>query len=374
MRLTEGPLFAGSAAKQTAAIESSDLSPLGGPNALAAADTSGNIQTPKTLRDRGWSVEGAPIVEVTSADNAQTLSKGFGVPVNVILEANGLTNASQIRPGQRLVIPTYVYRDQPATTTPEVATETVMAAETVTGAPAMTLNAQAQEGRYVVQPGDTLYSIATKHGVSQQEVARLNNLPPTGTVMTGTTLRIPSAGAAGPAAAQETQVASLPPAQSPTPTMTDAAPEAAQERAATANATPDVSGGADSGGAEGFRWPVRGRIIAGFGIQADGARNDGINLAVPAGTPVHAAEEGTVIYAGNELEGYGNLILVQHKDDWVSAYAHNEELKVSRGDKVKRGQLIANVGKTGSVEQPQLHFELRRKSKPVDPLPHLSGA
>ncbi|MCF3933055.1 peptidoglycan DD-metalloendopeptidase family protein [Acuticoccus sp. M5D2P5] len=375
----DGPLFAGSAAQQqTGAIESTDLAPMGGPTALAAHNATGTIKTPQALKARGWSVEGAPIVEVTSADTATTLSQGYGVPVNVILEANGLTNAEQIRAGQRLVIPTYTYRDQP-TVTPEEATATVVASSNLLGAPATTLNEQAQEARYTVKPGDTLYSISTSHGVSQADVARLNGLPSNGTVQLGQTLRIPNqANIAAQEPTKETQVASLPPEQNAGQTMTDATPDVAQERETIANATPTVSEpaapGVASAGASGFRWPVRGRIIAGFGVQADGARNEGINLAVPAGTPVLAAEEGTVIYAGSELEGYGNLVLVQHKDDWVSAYAHNDQLKVQRGDKVKRGQLIANVGKTGSVDQPQLHFELRRKSKPVDPLPHLSGA
>jgi murein DD-endopeptidase MepM/ murein hydrolase activator NlpD len=120
-----------------------------------------------------------------------------------------------------------------------------------------------------------------------------------------------------------------------------------------------------------LRWPTTGRVIAGFGGRPDGTHNDGINLAVPLGTEVHAAESGVVAYAGNELKGYGNLVLLRHDNGWVTAYAHNDELLVKRGDKVKRGQVIAKAGKTGSVDQPQVHFELRRGSKPVDPIPYL---
>jgi murein DD-endopeptidase MepM/ murein hydrolase activator NlpD len=119
-----------------------------------------------------------------------------------------------------------------------------------------------------------------------------------------------------------------------------------------------------------FRWPVRGRVISGFGAKGG---NEGINIAVPEGTPVKAAEGGTVAYAGNELKGYGNLVLIRHDDGWVSAYAHNGEISVKRGDKVKRGQTIAKSGQTGNVSAPQLHFELRKGSTPVDPLPHLAG-
>ena len=111
-----------------------------------------------------------------------------------------------------------------------------------------------------------------------------------------------------------------------------------------------------------FRWPVQGRIISEFGTKPDGGHNDGINVAVPAGTSVKAAENGVVAYAGDELKGYGNLVLVRHSNNWVSAYAHNEEILVKRGDQVRRGQVIAKAGRTGQVNQPQLHFELRKGS------------
>lgn len=120
-----------------------------------------------------------------------------------------------------------------------------------------------------------------------------------------------------------------------------------------------------------FRWPVRGRIISDFGVKPGGSKNDGINLAVPSGTDIKAAEDGTIVYAGNELKGFGNLVLIRHDNGWVSAYAHNKELKVRRGDVVRRGQTIAMAGATGSVTQPQLHFELRKDNKPVDPMSHL---
>ena len=120
-----------------------------------------------------------------------------------------------------------------------------------------------------------------------------------------------------------------------------------------------------------FRWPVRGRIISDFGVKPGGSKNDGINLAVPSGTDIKAAEDGTIVYAGNELKGFGNLVLIRHDNGWVSAYAHNKELRVRRGDVVRRGQTIAMAGATGSVTQPQLHFELRKDNKPVDPMNHL---
>lgn len=123
-----------------------------------------------------------------------------------------------------------------------------------------------------------------------------------------------------------------------------------------------------------FRWPARGRVIAAYGAKTNGKSNDGINLSVPEGTPVKAAEDGVVAYAGSELKGYGNLVLIRHSNGYVSAYAHASELMVKRGETIKRGQVIAKSGQSGEVSSPQLHFEIRKGSTPVDPLKFLNGA
>jgi murein DD-endopeptidase MepM/ murein hydrolase activator NlpD len=130
----------------------------------------------------------------------------------------------------------------------------------------------------------------------------------------------------------------------------------------------------DNGGAPSFRWPARGRVISGSGAMTNGQQNDGINLALPEGTPVHAAEDGVVAYAGSELKGYGNLVLIRHSNGFVTAYAHASEIMVKRGDQVRRGQVIAKSGQTGNVSSPQLHFEIRKGSTPVDPTQYLPGA
>jgi murein DD-endopeptidase MepM/ murein hydrolase activator NlpD len=145
---------------------------------------------------------------------------------------------------------------------------------------------------------------------------------------------------------------------------TPAKEAAAEEKAAHPSPT---------GAMTSFRWPVRGRVIAGFGPKPNGQQNDGINLAVPEGTSVKAAEDGVVAYAGNELKGYGNLVLVRHANGYVTAYAHASELKVKRGDKVRRGQIIALAGQTGGVSSPQLHFEIRKGSTPVDPMQYMAS-
>ncbi|MGL4324652.1 MAG: peptidoglycan DD-metalloendopeptidase family protein [Beijerinckiaceae bacterium] len=138
-------------------------------------------------------------------------------------------------------------------------------------------------------------------------------------------------------------------------------------------AEPQTTGSIDASskpaGTSEFRWPAKGRVISGF----KNGGNDGINIAVPEGTPVKAAEEGTVAYSGSELKGYGNLVLIRHTNGYVSAYAHNGELKVKKGDVVKRGQTVATSGQTGNVSSPQLHFELRKGSTPVDPSTYLQN-
>ena len=120
-----------------------------------------------------------------------------------------------------------------------------------------------------------------------------------------------------------------------------------------------------------FIWPVTGTVVSNFGPKAGGLHNDGINIAAPAGTPVRAAEDGVVSYVGNEIKGYGNLVLLRHTDGWVTAYAHNARNLVARGQMVLRGDVIASVGASGGISQPQSHFELRQGTTAVNPVEHL---
>jgi murein DD-endopeptidase MepM/ murein hydrolase activator NlpD len=267
-------------------------------------------------------------------------------------------------------------------------------------------------GVHVVAPGESLISVARLYGKSRFVLAKANNIPPDAKVRIGQRLTVPGTRpepvktAAAPAAPPRVVAAAAPPrtvvtaAPAPrTPATPPPAPEAAPAvkapaavpppakvavaPAATAHsvtpaeeAAADDPAGARQGDAAGrpsFRWPVRGRIITGFGPKTAGQQSDGINLAVPEGTSVKAAEDGVVTYAGNELKGYGNLILVRHGNGFVTAYAHASELMVKRGDAVKRGQIIARAGQTGNVQSPQLHFEIRKGATPVDPTQYLSG-
>jgi murein DD-endopeptidase MepM/ murein hydrolase activator NlpD len=241
------------------------------------------------------------------------------------------------------------------------------------------------EETYTVQVGDTPTSIAQKTGVNVKELIVRNDLKPP-RLKVGQVLYLPKGGKApAPAVVAAKKPSSPAPDVKVVKTTTIAPPQAAKPRAAAADADDDVTGGQNrqvasnkelpapepmSGNS--FRWPVQGRIISEFGTKPDGGHNDGINVAVPAGTSVKAAENGVVAYAGDELKGYGNLVLIRHSNNWVSAYAHNEEILVQRGDQVRRGQVIAKAGRTGQVNQPQVHFELRKGSRPVDPTKYMT--
>ncbi len=262
------------------------------------------------------------------------------------------------------------------------------------GAPPTTLGAQAARieghrpngatGTHLVQPGDTAWNISQRYGVTVSDLAAANG--GSTTVRIGQRMVIPGGGGqqqegvqvaslnpneiprSAPAAPMpEVPVAAATPMPAPAPRQVAIAPQTGNA-GSLAPVAPEPTAAAT----EGFRWPVRGRIISGFGKKPSGERNDGINLAVPEGTSVKAAEDGTVIYAGNELKSYGNLVLIRHTNGWVSAYAHNSKLEVKRGDQVRRGQVIALSGMTGGVTTPQVHFELRKDATPVDPLQHMS--
>ncbi|TYR31011.1 peptidoglycan DD-metalloendopeptidase family protein [Mesorhizobium microcysteis] len=231
-------------------------------------------------------------------------------------------------------------------------------------------------GSYTVVAGDTLNGIARKTGVNAEALKQANGLS-SGLIRIGQTLTIPAGGAA-----PTVQVAQAPRTDATT-TATVAPAKPAQPESVSAYTPPkpqqpaesviqqaslDTSAPApDATGISRMRWPVRGRVISGFGGSSGGKKNDGIDIAVPAGTPVRAAENGVVIYAGDGLKEFGNTVLVRHEDGLVTVYGHASEINVQRGQKVRRGEEIAKAGMSGSAETPKLHFEVRKDSTPVNP-------
>jgi murein DD-endopeptidase MepM/ murein hydrolase activator NlpD len=306
-----------------------------------------------------WTWDGGAPVTVGTGETVETIARKHNVPVAALMQTNGFTSATAIKPGQRLVIPRYVIGSAPQAVTPAhpaVATETV----------------------HVAARGESLVGVARHYGVTLPALAKANNLQPNGKISSGDRLVIPAGGRS--LASRQTQIQASAPQVAPPRTVAvekkvASAPQNARMATQESPAPETVTKSAEPTGAmPSFRWPVRGRVIAAFGANTNGTQNDGINLAVPAGTPVKAADDGVVAYAGNELKGYGNLVLIRHPNGFVSAYAHASELLVKRGDAIKRGQVIAHAGQTGNVTSPQLHFEIRKGSTPVDPAKYLGGA
>jgi murein DD-endopeptidase MepM/ murein hydrolase activator NlpD len=248
----------------------------------------------------------------------------------------------------------------------------------------------APSSAHFVNHGDTLASIARKNHISTAELARANGLAPSAKLKLGTKLTVPGAKtvavaaplAPAPVVAAPVAAALQPVAAAPVPVTKMAAVAQPAQSARLAQATnieekpveTPAKAAETTSSLPTFRWPVRGKVITSYGAKTNGKSNDGINVAVPEGTPVKAAEDGVVAYSGNELKGYGNLVLVRHSNGYVTAYAHASELLVKRGDTIKRGQVIAKSGQSGEVASPQLHFEIRKGSSPVDPLQFLNGA
>jgi murein DD-endopeptidase MepM/ murein hydrolase activator NlpD len=238
---------------------------------------------------------------------------------------------------------------------------------------------RADARRVVVEHGQSLSILAHAYHVPTQAIIAANHLTPPYKIAAGQQLVIPGAAEAArpmsppPAApspiAQGHPPPEIIPLDGPAPT-----PKARQEPSAAEEARSEAVAAAPLPRGGHFAWPVRGHVLAGYGVTAGGKRNDGINIGAPRGTPVNTVDGGTVAYAGNELRGYGNLVLVKHANGWITAYAHCEELLVKRGDTVTRGQAIAKVGATGGVSEPQLHFELRRGKHAVDPREFLAPA
>jgi murein DD-endopeptidase MepM/ murein hydrolase activator NlpD len=330
-------------------------------------ETTGSV-APRSVAATHGPAQGSTTIIVGTSDTLDTLAHRYNVSSAAILQANGYKGPRTLSPGQQLIIP------RQAAAAPALAAPASKPVAAATAAPSV----------HVVNRGDTLLSIARRNHVPVAELAKANRLDRQAKLKLGTKLTVPAAKTAAVAPAAQPAVAAAPAAALAPPATKMAAvaggpPQSA--RLAQATTTPadtavetPVKAAEATGALPTFRWPVRGKVITSYGAKTNGKANDGINLAVPEGTPVKAAEDGVVAYSGNELKGYGNLVLVRHANGYVTAYAHASELLVKRGDTIKRGQIIAKSGQSGEVGSPQLHFEIRKGSSPVDPLQFLNGA
>jgi len=342
------------------------------PPAKPKLETTGTVPPRSVVAARP---AGGTTIIVGTSDTLEVLAQRYHVTPAAILAANGYKGPRTLSPGQSLIIP------HPTATAAAAPVPTMPVAAAPAGRPLAAVAAPSSV--HIVNPGETLASIAHHNHITVAELARANNIDPAAKLKLGMKLAVPSKAVAAAPAAPLATVAAAPvvaPAPAANTKVAIAAPQQSV-RLAQANPQPEepaadapIKPNEATGALPTFRWPVRGKVITGYGAKTNGKSNDGINLAVPEGTPIKAAEDGVVAYSGNELKGYGNLVLVRHSNGYVTAYAHASELLVKRGDTIKRGQVIAKSGQSGEVGSPQLHFEIRKGSQPVDPLQFLSGA
>jgi len=281
-------------------------------------------------------------IVVAKGETLYMVSRRYDVPLRSLIDANDLDPPFRLKAGARLTLP--------------------------------------QTRFHVVQAGETLYAISRLYDVDVSTLARLNHLEDPYKIRSGETLYLPAsvetpAMTASAARRAKPESASVP-SRAP---HALALPGSAPHRAAPvpprkpsmkelASRSPPRS---QRLSAQGFAWPLEGRILESYGTGPAGTHNDGINIAARAGEPVRAAASGVVAYAGDALRGYGNLVLIKHRHGYMTAYAHNGRLLVRRGQAVKRGQEIATAGATGAVRAPQLHFEIRRGTHALDPIDYL---
>jgi len=350
---------------------------------------------------------------VVPGDTVQSVARQYGVDASSLVRLNALPPPYTLRPGQRLALPASVAGIQQASATAEplppvapLPPPSTRAVEVATLAPppaaanpppasappptpppaaiappppaaAPPPAAPVQTARKEPPPKVPAAEAATAAGApaaAASAAAPAPPAPPPAEPAPAATAAAAPAASAEPAQAGErsSQVAALP---APPAAAVEPAPGAAPAEPAVASPPHDATpvGPPPPRAGKTFLWPLRGRVISTYGEQGQGLHNDGLNIAAPRGTPIKAAENGVVAYAGNEIRGFGNLLLIRHAGGFMTAYAHADSLLVKRGDTVHRGQTIARVGQSGSVTEPQLHFEIREGSQPVDPQRYLGS-
>jgi len=292
---------------------------------------------------------------VQAGETIYAIGRIYSVSPAAVIAKNQLTAPYSLTIGQGIIIP-MGGTSQVAAEQARFGEVAVPPVPTPRTAPQATRN-YGSSTMHLVQPGDTLYSLSRRYGVSVQDIAAVNNMVTPYTLSVGQRVAVPGVGSGGGFASSST-----------TTTQEQRTLEAKMIEETVLPPTP-----ADVDSRSRFAWPLRGSLTTGFGDQVDGVRSDGINISAPMGSPVRATADGEVVYRGSELDGYGNLLLIRHDGGWVSAYAHTDAILVRKGDFVRQGQVVAKVGRTGSVSSPQLHFQLRKNLQPQDPELALQG-
>jgi murein DD-endopeptidase MepM/ murein hydrolase activator NlpD len=320
-------------------------SPLAQTAPASTATRTASLSNPQAVGGSaaGWTAAGGSPIVVANGETLDTISGRYGVPASALLAANGLSSASEVKGGTRLVVPVY-HADGRAVASTEKEKAAKKRESDVADAEPARLSKKARDKE---KEKDKATAKADK---AEKEAEKSASKDAKESKDAKVAEREPTKSEAKKPAIDKTPTGNL--------------ESAGSQKAPLTGAQADAAGTEPE-----FRWPARGRIIQGF--KSGG--NDGINISVPAGTSVRAAESGTVVYSGDGLKGYGNLVLIKHPNGFVTAYGNNGELDVKRGDKVARGQVIAKSGDTGNVNSPQLHFELRKGSTPVDPTSYLAG-
>jgi murein DD-endopeptidase MepM/ murein hydrolase activator NlpD len=291
---------------------------------------------------------------VRAGDTMHGISRRYDVEMSSLVRANGIGAPYNIMVGQTLILP-----GEPAPAGPVVQTAAVTSAS-----PAM-----------VHEADPSLAPVAAPRGsIESAPLAPVASAPVTATREPPAAPPVPSAAPAASSPSDTGPVAVAPEAVRQVPAAPAARLEPPAETTNQAAAVEPAAASLPARAGRIFLWPVQGRVISDFGPKGSGMHNDGINIAAAKGTSIRAAENGVVVYAGNELRGFGNLLLLRHADGWMTAYAHADELLVARGEQVRRGQVIGRVGATGNVASPQVHFEIRRGSRAVNPREYLASS
>jgi murein DD-endopeptidase MepM/ murein hydrolase activator NlpD len=319
---------------------------------------------------------------VQQGDTLYSVSRRFGVDASTLAHTNDLGPPYPIHVGQALILPAPVQvaatsraapvvRPQPPQSVPAALPQPESRAPVAEPLPSVV---QGNAGVPPASPPTAPTGVSTgqaPNGAPSLAPSPQTKPPPTNGPPAQIALATPPSrtDTAPPAPAKPEASAAAP----STPPPGAAAPNPSQQQAVLTPpaAPPEPPQANPPHTGLGFQWPVRGSILVSFGPGESGTHNDGINIAAAKGTAIAAANDGVVAYAGNELRGFGNLILIKHADGWMTAYAHCDTVLVKRGDRVRRGQTIAKVGMTGAVSEPQLHFEIRRGTRALDPISYL---